>query len=155
MPELKYRISPLMFGFMLLVAGTIELLQFLLDLTVVLSIVAMFLGFVGMSLMTWWLTALKVPPFSGKYGLLRLLTLGVSWVISVIPLINGLPEITTTVVVSYVTSRIEDRINYQTELAAWKKKQAEEARMQEQLAIQQARYMQAANTARQEEQEAA
>lgn len=151
MPELKYRISPLMFGFMLLVGGIIEGLQFLLNLTVVLSVLAMFVGAVGMGIITAWLGALGVLKFDKAHGLLRLLTLGAGWVITVIPLISGLPEITTAIIVSYTTSRIEDRINHQMALAAWKKKQADEKRKQQQLATQQAQYQEAANQNAEEE----
>ena len=156
MPELKYRISVLTLIFMLLISGTLEILQLLLDLSVVLSPLTILIGIIGMAILSGWFMALKISIMNGKYALLRLLTIGGSWAAAVVPFVNALPEMTTAVVLTFVTSRIEDKMNYEMQVAAYRKRQEEEARAQLQVREQMRRMQQVANdNAEEEERQAA
>lgn len=105
--EVRTRIGILTLILMLLVAGFFDGIQFLLTLTGVLIPLAMLVGPTGIVLIGFWLLLLGVKP-RGRMAALRVMTFAGGIAASFIPVINILPEVITFVLVSFISSRMEE-----------------------------------------------
>lgn len=104
------RIGNIAAGFLLFAALIVDGAQFLLDLSVILSPLTIIVGFTAMIMFTAWFYLFHGVSFiNGKQGLAKLGTLMGTAIITVIPFVNGVPEITAGVFLTILLSRIEDK----------------------------------------------
>lgn len=105
---MNYRIHTITAGLMIGVAVLADGIQFLLTLTVIGSIVAMFVSaFVWIVFLIWF--ALCGVSYFDRGGATRGLIMLTSAITELIPFINAVPAITLGVVALIIHSRIEDR----------------------------------------------
>ncbi len=95
---------------MVALAAILDLVQFLLDLTVLASIVSMFIGGLAFIIFgLWFWLILREAKYKGKSGLMKIITAVGTLGIEIPPIIDGLPGITAGVVAMIIQSRIDDR----------------------------------------------
>lgn len=103
------RVGNIAAGFIIAIALVIDGLQFLLDFTVLLSPLTIFVGFVSVLFFNlWFLVFHRVSFTQGKYALAKMGAVMGTAVITVIPFLNGIPEITLGVLTTIILSRLED-----------------------------------------------
>lgn len=134
----KERISLITGGLIVALAGVTDLLQGLLTLTVVGSIVSMFLGVVvGVAL--WLIFTLHGVKYSGTGAMKKIGASFGTMVLEMVPFIDALPLVTTGAVIIILQTRKEDVEE------AKKQEAAEAAARQQAVAEAQAAAKQAAN----------
>lgn len=106
--KITYRVSFVTAFFMLALAAIIDLIQFLLNLTVILiPLTWLFTALAAITFAIWFLIV-GVSYFSGKRAGLKMVASVGSVVAEFVPVINALPAVTTGVVLVIIVSRIED-----------------------------------------------
>lgn len=95
---------------MLGLSSVIDLVQLLLDLTVLLAIGSLYLTFLGIPTFGLWFKLQDVSYFGGSKAGLKIIAVVGGVVTELIPIFNALPATTASVATVIVVSRLEDRM---------------------------------------------
>ena len=107
--EKKRRIGTITAVFMVTLAVIIDLVQFLLNLTVFLALASLYLTFLAASIFGIWFALLGVSYFSGKKSGLKMIAAIGGLFTELVPFINALPATTVSVIAVILISKVEDR----------------------------------------------
>jgi hypothetical protein len=148
----SYRINNVTFGLILASTAIVDLVGFLLALTVIGSIAGTFIGVLA-GILLWITFMIHGVKYSGTAGLKKVAATFGTMVLEMIPMINALPMVTTGAVIVVLQSRIEDKAKAKED----EEKRIAQQKQQARLAAQQALMLRAANnnSARAEAREAA
>ncbi len=131
----KARIGNVAFVFLLISYGLVYALQFVLDLTVLLSIIAAFIGFVVTTGLTLYLYVKGAYKTKKNTGYKQLITMA-TFLIEMFPEVDLIPGDVIDVVAMFILTRIEDREAAEAKAIAVQ----QEAQMQQVRAVQFAEY---------------
>jgi hypothetical protein len=135
-----YRINNVTFGLILAATAVVDLIGFLLALTVIGSIVGTFMGVLA-GILLWITFMIHGVKYSGTAGLKKVAATFGTMVLEMIPMINALPMVTTGAVIVVLQSRIEDIAKAKED----EERRVVQQKQQARLAAQQAAMQRAAN----------